>query len=693
MEGKTLFLKFNTGPSGHGIAAGGRRGDGAEARRRRRGQGLRRRGRGRPDARRRHETKNTAWGLGLDNLLYLIDWNDYGIDERPLSAVVNGTPSDWFEPYGLRVTAPSRAPSGRRHARLSRSARGAEPRAAPEHDLVQDAARAAATAYGYKSHGTPAQAERARVLGSAQGVHRQVRRRRTRASTRPRPADAGELRAQFEANLKAIADTITSDDALVRLPGRPAGRAAATRCRRRSDGFSLDTTDEPRGKDKRLWDFKNYPEEICRRSRAPTRPTARPSAKWGAWVNSFGRKDYGRPLFLAHVGRPGGVDQHRRLRRRLRRRAGLGPLRPRHEPRGRAAAAGDHRVHQLRAHRRASPRVNLSADPFEEFDGFYAAHSTYALVQLPEVRPDAPVQPDRPGLATSRSARCSGWPATPGPRRPRTRAPTSASTRPGVMQLFPEGHVINLIPWEHNEVPVHDRRGDGAPTRTIVALHLTRPPIQIPDRAALGMASHFEAAKGAYLIRDYKPGQPKRRHDLGPGHDVDLQHGRAPAEAGRARPERQDGGGVSPELFKLQDAELPGRRSSPPGDRWDDMTHHQPRARLMRDWVDAPIADEYAMSSDWDNRWRTGGTVDEVMDEAHLWPDSHPGGHQRFVDEREIRLTRLREMAQTSPPHTPAKSGWPPARRRTPFSDPGPRDPWSSERRRSQASVRPSWSR
>ena len=40
----------------------------------------------------------------------------------------------------------------------------------------------------------------------------------------------------------------------------------------------------------------------------------------------------------------------------------------------------------------------------------------------------------------------------------------------------------------------------------LIALHLTRPAIPIPDRAALGMPSHFEAAKGAYVVRDYGPG-------------------------------------------------------------------------------------------------------------------------------------------------------------------------------------------
>ena len=43
----------------------------------------------------------------------------------------------------------------------------------------------------------------------------------------------------------------------------------------------------------------------------------------------------------------------------------------------------------------------------------------------------------------------------------------------------------------------------------ILALHLTRPAIEIPDRQKLGMPCHTEAAKGAYVIRDYQPGKPQ----------------------------------------------------------------------------------------------------------------------------------------------------------------------------------------
>jgi transketolase len=98
---------------------------------------------------------------------------------------------------------------------------------------------------------------------------------------------------------------------------------------------------------------------------------------------------------------------------------------------------------------------------------------------------------------------------------------------------------------------------------------------------------------------------------------------------------------VSPELFRLQSDEYRERILSA-ADMMD-MTYITNGARrLMRDWVQHRIADEYAMSSDWDNRWRTGGSVDEVMEEAHLSMDWLLRGIQRFVDDRPKRLSRLR---------------------------------------------------
>jgi len=85
MEGKTLFLKFNTGPSGHSSPAAA----GAALALKRAGAGqvkvfvLEGEAGLTPGA--VHETMNSAWGLALDNLYYVVDWNDFGIDDHAVS--------------------------------------------------------------------------------------------------------------------------------------------------------------------------------------------------------------------------------------------------------------------------------------------------------------------------------------------------------------------------------------------------------------------------------------------------------------------------------------------------------------------------------------------------------------------------------------------------------------------------------
>jgi transketolase len=98
---------------------------------------------------------------------------------------------------------------------------------------------------------------------------------------------------------------------------------------------------------------------------------------------------------------------------------------------------------------------------------------------------------------------------------------------------------------------------------------------------------------------------------------------------------------VSPQLFHLQDPAYRDTTISPT-DRLDSMVVTNGMFRLMRDWVDGPFAAEYSLSADWDDRWRTGGSMDEVMDEAHLTPSHILAAIERFVRERDDRVRRLK---------------------------------------------------
>ncbi|HTE64764.1 MAG TPA: transketolase, partial [Candidatus Binatia bacterium] len=103
MEGKTLFLKFNTGPSGHGMPPSAGEAVALKLAGCQEVKVFVVEGEGGLTPGASHETRNSAWGLGLENLVFLVDWNDYGIDDPAVSSVVHGTPEEWFRVYGWRV--------------------------------------------------------------------------------------------------------------------------------------------------------------------------------------------------------------------------------------------------------------------------------------------------------------------------------------------------------------------------------------------------------------------------------------------------------------------------------------------------------------------------------------------------------------------------------------------------------------
>jgi transketolase len=633
MEGKTLFLKFNTGPSGHGSPPSAGE---AIALKRAGAQGVKVfavEGEGGLTAGASHETKNSAFGLGLDNLHYLLDWNNFGIDEMAISEVVNGTPQSWFEPYGFNVHGTEH---GSEWAGVTRAFLETMLNPSPEHPNLTWFKTIKGRGYivtGYKSHGTPHKLnselfwQLRKEFAAKYGTH-------WVGVDEAAPSDSAELRAQFETNLKAIADTITGDAELVDyLADRlvEVGESVPEDI----PSFRLDTVKNP-WHDPRLWDFTAYPDDLYVK---PGTSIANRAAlgKWGAWVNAFGRREYGRPLFLAMSADLAESTNIAGFAADYGDTQGWGRFDREHNPEG---ALLPQEITEFTNSGVAAgiATTNMSPTPYEDFDGFYAAHSTYGsfsylkygLMRLfSQVAQDSEINVGKVLWVAGHS----------GPETADDSRTHFGIYETGVMELFPEGHTINVIPWEYNEVPVLIAAGMATKAH-IVALHLTRPAIAIPDRDALGIASHFEAAKGAYLIRAYRPDQP-------PVGTILVQGTVSTFNVVKLLPKLDELGlnvklvaAVSPELFSLQPREYQESILSE-GDRIDMTYVTNGSRRLMRDWITHRIADEYAMSSDWDNRWRTGGTVDEVYEEAHISQGWILKGIQRFVAERDQRLDRI----------------------------------------------------
>ena len=189
---------------------------------------------------------------------------------------------------------------------------------------------------------------------------------------------------------------------------------------------------------------------------------------------------------------------------------------------------------------------------------------------------------------------------------------------PGVTQLFPDGAIINLHPWEYNEVPVLL----GAALREKAPHRRPAPdPAAGHDPGSRGAGHPLALRGGARGLRPARsPARPARGHGDRPGHQRGGEHHRCAAGARRARPQRQDRLRHQPATVSRLQPEEYRRRVLAPAD-YADSTVITTQARwLMHDWLFNKVAEAYALSADWDNRWRTGGAVDEVLDEAHLTP-------------------------------------------------------------------------
>ncbi len=641
MAGKTLFFKANTGPSGHGMPVAA-------------GQALALRMAGAGDVRvfavegeggltpgATHETKNSAWGLGLSNLVFLVDWNDFGIDGRPASSVVPGTPQDWFAPYGWRVLGTEDGMQwGPVTRTLLEASRGANPAGVPSVAWFKTRKGRGYGKHDAASHGTvwPRHAPEfwavrkdfmARYGVAYEGVDEAA------------PTDADARRAQAARNLDVALSVVRRDPELVRwLSDRLVAIAAtvpeAEPGLRLGDGGRV--FDDPR-----LFDPAAYPDAMWRQP-GESAPNRAGLAAWAGWVNATALRDHGRPLFVAASadlaestnlagfghgfgGETGGGWYERDANP-------SGPLLPTEitEFANAGMLAG-------------LASVNLARDPFQQFDGFWGAMSTYgsfSYLKYGPLRLFSQVAQDTE-LRLGRLLYVAGH---SGPETAEDSRTHFGIFAPGVMQLFPKGHVVELHPWEYNEVPVLL----AAAFRTdapIVVLHLTRPPIALPDRAALGMPSHLEAARGAYVLRQWRGDQPRA--------GTVFVRGTLPTQNLVSLFPDLDARGLnvrvvaaqSEELFRRQDAAYRESVASE-AHRLDAMVVTNGAVKLMREWASGPVAEEYSLGADWDDRWRTGGSLDEVIEEAHLDPAHILAAVERFVRERDARLGRIRAALEAA---------------------------------------------
>lgn len=634
MEGKTLLFKFNTGPSGHGMPAA----VGEAFALKHAGAGdvkvFAIEGEGGHTAGVHHESKNSAYGLGLDNLVVLMDWNDHGIDPIPTSRVVAGTPREWYEPYGWRVAGTEHGEDYPEIARALLEVVLAE-RTGGRPGMVWFKTRKGRGYYKYDnaSHGAPHPRNSELFWKCREDFQNKYGVEFEGFGDTTDPGEEA-CRKQTEGWFRTVFQVMRDDpeymrwlaDTLVEL-----GESVPDH----SPGFRIGLG--PNLAEDRSWlEPEKLPAElfVAPGEKAPNRKGL---ATFGAWVNAVARERMGRPLFLACSADLADSTNISGFARDFGDTKGFGWYDREENPEGCLLPQ------QITEFANAgicagAVTVNMAEDPEREFLGYWSACSTYgsfsylkygALRLLSQLAQDCELKVGKVVWVAGHS----------GPETAEDSRTHFGIFAPGVTQLFPEGRVINLHPWEANEV---------APALAaalctevpVIALHLTRPPVTIPDRKALGVPSHLEAAKGAYVVRQPDPTKPRAGTLIVQGTSTtDSVYALLP-ELERRGLNVKIVQAVSWELFQRQSREY--RDQVLPRPDWLDSTVITNGARrLMHDWLPHKVAEHYAMSSDWDDRWRTGGSVEEVKREAHLDPDSLLEGIEKFVRDREERLRLL----------------------------------------------------
>lgn len=633
-NGKTSFLKANTGPSGHGTPAAA----GLAFALKRAGAGQVKvfimEGEGGLTPGATHETLNTAWGMALDNLHFLVDWNDYGIDGHKTSEVVWGTPQDWFAPHGWRVTGTE---AGSDFSSvidvLDELVTTKDHEKRPSMGWFKTRKGRGYGKYDNQSHGSPHACNSEPFWTSRKEFALKYGAVFVNVD-RPIPSDPELVQAEFRANLEAVVDVMRRDlelctylaDRLVEI-GSSVPETLPT--------YKLGSNGNPFS-DPLVWDSSTYPEKLWGKPGQKLANRAGMGA-WGSYMNHIGKTRYGRPLFLAASadlsastnlwGFASGWDGDDGYGWYERVGSQEGVMAPTEITEfSNAGMLG------------SVATLNFSEDPVNSFDGFYAAVSTYAsfsYLKYGPMRLFSQFCQD----ADHRVGKVLWVGAHTGPETADDSRTHFGIFSVGVHQLFPKGHVINLFPWEYNEVPVllaEAFKGDVP----IIALHVTRPEMEIPDRASLGIPSHFEAAKGAYVLRPFAKGQKKCGTIFLQG--TSVVYGILPLLP--ILDEKKLNVKLvcitSTELFEQQSQQY--RDSVIDDADIFDSTFFTTQARLMMAaWTFNSLSEQYCLSSDHDNRWRTGGTLEEVLDEAHMNSSWVLQAIERFTNDQTERISIL----------------------------------------------------
>ena len=210
-----------------------------------------------------------------------------------------------------------------------------------------------------------------------------------------------------------------------------------------------------------------------------------------------------------------------------------------------------------------------------------------------------------------------------------------------VWKLFPRGQTIHLNFWDYNDVAsgyfAAAEIAARDPKVGIISIEVARPDNPVADRSTFADKDLRAAAKGFYVIRDFAPGKPKQGYVICQGASSTVNMVKILPRIEQAGLNVKIVSAISEELFDRQ-PEAYRNSVLPPEAMFDLMVVSTGTRRVWPVKNPGPMTDAYSLTSDWDNQWLTSGLEKEVIEEAHLDPDSIFAGIERFAKDRAKRI-------------------------------------------------------
>lgn len=214
---------------------------------------------------------------------------------------------------------------------------------------------------------------------------------------------------------------------------------------------------------------------------------------------------------------------------------------------------------------------------------------------------------------------------------------------PQVWNLFPRKQIINLHFWDYNDVaPGYFAAVQIALKRQetgLICIHVARPDFKVADRNTFADKDILASAKGCYIIRDFAEG-PRHGTVLCQGSSSTVNTVSLLKKLEEAKVNVRVVAVISEDLFREQSDEYQ-KSILPDAALLDAMYITTGTKRCPPISNLGPFTEEYSLSSDHDDRWRTGGLEPDVIAESHLDEKSIFDAISRFANERPQRMARI----------------------------------------------------